>query len=246
MKKPILVLGATSALARAAAASWAKRGHDLYLASKDRGELERVSSDIALRFDVAVRHGVFDIEDFSQHEVFVERAFREMGEVCGVFLACGYLGDQSKAIGDFAEAKKIIDVNYTGACSMLSHCANALSKQRKGFIAAVSSVAGDRGRQSNYFYGSAKGGLNVFLEGLRNRLYSQGVHVLTIKPGFIDTAMTYGKAGMFLVASPERISESIVKAVEKRKNVVYAPWFWRVIMGIIRSVPECIFKRLKL
>lgn len=246
MKKPILILGATSMIARSAAASWAKRGCDIYLASRDWQELERIASDISIRYDVAVQHAVFDIEKVHQHEEFVEKIMRETGGLYGVLLACGYLGNQAKALVDFAEAKKIIDVNYVGACSILTHCANALSKQSNGFIAAISSVAADRGRQSNYVYGSSKAGLSVFLDGLRNRLHSQGVHVLTVKPGFVDTAMTYGRPGMFLVASPEAVGEAIVKAAEKRKNSVYIPWFWGIIMKIICCIPEVLFKRLKL
>lgn len=246
MKQTILILGATSAIARSAAMLWARRGHDLYLASRDKSELERISADMMIRYDVVVRHTVFDVEQISQHEVFVERVFREAGEISGVLFACGYLGDQAKAIGDFSEAKKIIDINYTGACSILTYCANALVKQKNGFIAAISSVAGDRGRQSNYVYGSAKGGLSIFLEGLRNRLHALGVHVLTIKPGFVDTAMTYGRTGMFLVASPDAVAEAIVKAVDRRKNVIYVPWFWRAIMGVIKNFPEALMKRGKL
>lgn len=246
MKKPILILGATSMIARMAAISWAKRGHDLFLASRDKQELERIAADIAIRYGVIVQHALFDIEAMDKHEEFIEKISRETGGIFGVLLACGYLGNQAKAIVDFAEAKKIIDVNYVGACSVLTHCANALANQSQGFIAAVSSVAADRGRQSNYVYGSAKAGLSVFMEGMRNRLHSHGVHVLTVKPGFVDTAMTYGRPGMFLVASPEAVGEAIVKAIDKRKNVVYIPWFWRLIMGVIRNIPECIFKRLKL
>ena len=115
-----------------------------------------------------------------------------------------------------------------------------------GFIIALSSVAGDRGRQSNYIYGSAKGGLSVFLQGLRNRLFHSGVRVITIKLGFVDTAMTFGLPNLFLVASPQEVGKKIVKAVNRGRNVVYIPWFWRLIMGIICSIPECVFKRLKL
>lgn len=246
-KQTILILGATSAIARAAAFCWAKRGYNLYLASRDKHELERISADISIRCGVVVRHSVFDIGEFSTHESFIGKVLEETsGNFCGVLLAAGYLGNQATAVTDFGEAKKIIDVNYIGACSILTQCANVLIGRKETFIAAISSVAGDRGRQSNYVYGSAKAGLNVFLEGMRNRLFPQGVHVLTIKPGFVDTAMTYGRPGMFLVASPELVAETIVKAVDKRKNIVYIPWFWRIIMGIIQSIPECIFKRLKL
>lgn len=246
MKKTILIIGATSPIARAAAACWAARGYGLYLTSRDKGELERVAADLSIRYGITVRHVVFDIEAIEQHEAFASRIFAEPEGVYGVLFACGYLGDQALAVSCFAEARKIIDVNYTGACSILTYCANALAQQRSGFIAALSSVAGDRGRQSNYLYGSAKGGLSLFLEGLRNRLYPLGVHVLTVKPGFVDTSMTYGRPGMFMVATPDHVGSAIVKAVDKKRNVIYVPWFWRLIMSVIRAVPECIFKRLKL
>lgn len=228
------------------AAGWAQRGHDLYLAARDKGELERIAADLTIRYDVSVRFASFDCEEVLQHEAFVDKVTKEAGNLHGVFFACGYLGDQAKAIGDFSEAKKILGVNFIGASSVLTHCANVLAKQQMGFIAVLSSVAGDRGRQSNYVYGSAKGGLNVFLEGLRNRLFPHGVSVLTIKPGFVDTAMTYGRGGMFLIASPKDVAEAIIKAVDKKKNVIYVPWFWRLIMSVIRNIPECLFKRLKL
>lgn len=246
MKNPILIIGATSSLARAAACIWAKRGHSIFLASRERSELERLSSDIKIRYDVTVRYATFNIEDFNSHQNFLKGVIQEMGGLYGVLLVSGYLGDQAIAIGDFKEAKAIIDINYTGACSILSHCANALFEKREGFIAAVSSVAGDRGRQSNYIYGSAKGGLNIFLQGLRNRLSPQNITVLTVKPGFMDTAMTYGRQGMFLIASPQKVGKAIVEAVDSRKNVIYVPWFWRLIMMIICAIPESLFKRLKL
>jgi decaprenylphospho-beta-D-erythro-pentofuranosid-2-ulose 2-reductase len=140
----------------------------------------------------------------------------------------------------------MVAVNYLGAMSVLDQCANLLATAGAGFIVGISSVAGDRGRQSNYYYGSAKAGLTAYLSGLRNRLSGQGVQVLTVKPGFVDTAMTYGLEGMFLVASPEDVGRQIVRAVEKRRNTVYLPWFWRYIMLIIRHIPEFLFKRLKL
>jgi len=117
---------------------------------------------------------------------------------------------------------------------------------KRGFIIGISSVAGDRGRQSNYVYGAAKGALSLYLQGLRNRLHPSGVRVITIKPGFVDTAMTYGLPGMFLVASPQAVGESIASSPGKSADVVYLPWFWRYIMLIIKHIPEPIFKRLKL
>ena len=164
----------------------------------------------------------------------------------GAIIAFGYLGQQSKAIHDFAEGQAILNCNFVGACSALAECANYFEAKKKGFIVGISSVAGDRGRQSNYYYGAAKGGLTTFLEGLRNRLYPAGVHVMTVKPGFVDTGMTFGKPGLFLVASPEAVGEAIGKAIAKGKSTLYVPWFWRYIMWIIKAIPETIFKRLKL
>jgi short-subunit dehydrogenase len=160
-------------------------------------------------------------------------------------LAFGYLGDQ-QAARDFSAGAKVIASNFTGAVSILGYCANYLEQLHRGFIIGISSVAGDRGRQSNYVYGAAKGALSLYLQGLRNRLHPGGVRVITIKPGFVDTAMTYGLPGLFLVASPQNIGERIVAALGKSADVVYLPWFWRYIMLIIKHVPEAIFKRMKM
>lgn len=155
-------------------------------------------------------------------------------------------GDQSLAQTDFNHAQLIIDSNYTSVVSILTHVANYLEKQSHGWIVCISSVAGDRGRQSNYIYGSAKGGVSLFLQGLRNRLAKSGVHVLTAKHGFVDNKIAFGKPGMFLVASPERVASDILRALQKGKNIAYVPWFWWGIMLIIRNIPESLFKWLNL
>lgn len=246
MTKPVLILGATSAIARYTALAFAKQGRPIYLAGRDEEELERIASDIRIRSQVEVKHGYFDAESYDKHQQFFERVLKEMPGLEGVLLAFGELGDQKKATLDFSQAESIINKNYVGACSILTHCANHLAREGKGFIIAISSVAGDRGRQSNYVYGSAKAGLSAFLEGLRNRLFHSGVRVITIKPGFVDTAMTFGKPGMFLVATPDYIGQKIASTLNKRSDIVYLPWFWRYIMSIIKNIPESIFKRLKL
>ena len=145
-----------------------------------------------------------------------------------------------------AEARRILDTNFTGCVSALEILARRFEARRAGFIAALSSVAGDRGRQSNYLYGAAKGGLSTYLQGLRNRLHHSGVRVVTIKPGFVDTAMTYGRPGLFLVASPERVARAVYRALRGGQDVVYVPWFWRPVMFAMRGVPERLFKRLRL
>ena len=245
MSESVLILGATSAIARATAVAFASRGAALYLASRDAEELRRIAADIHLRYGVAVHHGVFDAEATDTHTRFFQSVLEAMPNLSGVVLAFGYLGDQLAA-RDFKIGEKVIASNFTGAASILSICANYFEPLQHGFIIGISSVAGDRGRQSNYVYGAAKGALNLYLQGLRNRLFSSGVRVITVKPGFVDTAMTYGLPGLFLVASPQSIGERIVRALAKSADVVYLPWFWRYIMLIIQHIPEPIFKRLKL
>jgi decaprenylphospho-beta-D-erythro-pentofuranosid-2-ulose 2-reductase len=245
MSEAVLILGATSAIARATAAAFAARGNALYLASRDEEELRRIAADLRLRYGVEVRYGLFDAEAVETHEMFLLSVIATMPNLSGVVLAFGYLGDQ-QAARDFEVGAKVIASNFTGAASILSLCANYFEPLKRGFIIGISSVAGDRGRQSNYVYGAAKGALSLYLQGLRNRLYASGVRVITIKPGFVDTAMTYGLPGLFLVASPQAIGERIVATLSKSADVVYLPWFWRYIMLIIKHIPEPIFKRMKL
>jgi short-subunit dehydrogenase len=245
MNEAVLVLGATSAIARATAAAFAARSNDLYLASRDIEELRRIAADLRLRYGVDVHYGLFDAEATDTHEGFFNSVVAALPNLSGVVLAFGYLGDQ-QAARDFSVAAKIITSNFTGAVSILSHVANYFETLQRGFIIGVSSVAGDRGRQSNYVYGAAKGALSLYLQGLRNRLHARGVRVITIKPGFVDTAMTFGLPGLFLVASPQSIGERIVAALGKSADVVYLPWFWRYIMLVIKFIPESIFKRMKL
>ncbi len=249
MSKPgqkILVLGATSAMAKGTASALAARGDALYLAGRDSDELMRIASDLSVRYRVPTHHGVFDISDLDSHAAFVDQVVSALGGLDGVVLAAGYMADQPDAAADFALVEKMVRVNYLGAMSVLDHCAAVLKASGQGFIVGISSVAGDRGRQSNFYYGSSKAGFTAYLSGLRNSLANSGVQVLTVKPGFVDTAMTYGIEGMFLVASPKDIGHQIVRAVEKKRDTVYLPWFWRYIMLIIRHIPEIVFKRLKL
>lgn len=245
MNKSVLILGATSAIASGTAAAFAAQGYGLYLASRDKEELRRIAADLRLRYGVKVSYGLFDAEATQSHGDFLQSVIGEMKELSGVVLAFGYLGDQIAA-RDFSVGAKIIAINFTGAASILGHCADYFEPLQRGFIIGISSVAGDRGRQSNYVYGAAKGALSLYLQGLRNRLYPSGVRVITVKPGFVDTAMTYGLPGLFLVASPQSIGERIARAPGKSADVLYLPWFWRYIMLIIKHIPEPIFKRLKL
>lgn len=251
MRGAVLILGATSSIARGAAAAFAARGHALYLAGRDVEELARDASDLHLRYGAQVRFGYFDAETYDTHGPFVARVLAETGDLQGVLLAFGYLPERAE-MHTPAEVAATVERNLTGAVSVLEHCATALENQQREspdsgrFIIGLSSVAGDRGRQSNYPYGAAKAGLNVYLQGLRNRLHPSGVRVLTVKPGFVDTPMTFGMPGLFLVARPERIGEQLVRALEHRRDVIYLPWFWRYLLLAVRLIPEPLFKRLKL
>lgn len=244
--KWVLILGGSSAIARACAASLAERGYALYLAGRDQDELARDADDLALRYGIESRYAHFDADDTGRIEGFIDQVVAEVGDLHGLVVAYGYLGEQSVAAQSQQETLSILQRNFVSAVCVLNRVAASLEAQGDGFIVGISSVAGDRGRQSNYTYGAAKGGLSLYLEGLRNRLFASGVRVLTVKPGFVDTAMTYGLPGMFLVASPRSVGEQIVRALDKGRNVIYVPWFWRYIMLIIRHIPEVLFKRLKL
>lgn len=245
MSGNVLILGATSAIARGTAAAFAARGDNLYLASRDLVELKRIAADLQVRYGVKVSYSLFDAAATETHPAFFAGVLKEVQHLNGVVVAFGLLGDQ-QAAREFELAEKIIASNFTGAVSILSICANYFEPLKRGFIIGITSVAGDRGRQSNYVYGAAKGAFSLYLQGLRNRLFASSVRVVTIKPGFVDTAMTFGLPGLFLVASPQNIGKQIVRTLAKSADIVYLPGFWRYIMLIIKHIPEPIFKRLKM
>jgi decaprenylphospho-beta-D-erythro-pentofuranosid-2-ulose 2-reductase len=247
MSGSVLILGATSAIARAVAAQFAAEKCNLLLAGRNATELQKTARDLEIRFQVQAAVVPFDALDFTSHPAFFATCLEQAsGELTGVVLCHGYMADQQLAQKDFAEAQRMIDTNYTSAVSILNLCANHFEEKRKGFVCAISSVAGDRGRQSNYLYGSTKAALDAYLEGMRVRLAKAGVPVLTVKPGFVDTRMTWGLKGMFLVASPEHVARDIHRAIRRKKNVIYTPWFWAGIMAIIRNIPRFIFKKMKM
>jgi len=243
----ILILGATSTIARALAAALASEGADLFLAARDLAEVERIGRDLTIRFPRSrVVWGRFEATDYDSHTEVVAAATTRLGPIEGVVVAFGLLGDQRRAEGDFGHAHAVIDANFTAAASVLTHLANYLEGRGRGFIVGITSVAGDRGRRSNYVYGAAKGALERFLQGLRHRLAPAGVEVLVVKPGYVDTPMTFGRPGLFLVARPERVADDILRALRTHRHTVYAPslWFW--VMWAVRAIPEPLFQRLKL
>lgn len=246
MRGSVLILGATSAVARASAALLARQGYALILAGRDTDELQRLAVDLRIREGAQADWEHFDAADPADHPLFFARVLGRTSRLEGVLLAFGSTGDHARAVREFAEAERIIRDNFTGVVSILTLCANHLLANGGGFLIALTSVAGVRGRQSNYLYGAAKGGLDLFLQGLRNRCFAGGVRVITIRPGFLDTAMTHGLPGLFLVASPEYAARKIVAALGRPGDILYVPWFWRPVMLVIRLIPEFLFKRLRL
>ncbi|MCK5538873.1 MAG: SDR family oxidoreductase, partial [Bacteroidales bacterium] len=207
-------------------------------------ELEEFAKDIITRTQRTVKLVELDILDYKSHQAFYDQLEEKP---LGVISAIGYLGEQEKAQSDFADAQQIMDTNYTGVVSLFNIIADDFEHRRSGFIVGISSVAGDRGRKSNYIYGSAKAALTAYLSGLRNRLYDAQVHVLTVKPGFVATKMTE-KMDLpeKLTAQPEEVAEDIYKAQQKNKNVLYTKWAWRWVMLIIRNIPEFQFKKMSI
>ena len=243
----VLIVGATSTIARHAAGELASRGARLHLAARDEAEAGRIGQDLEVRRGAEVSWDSFEATDYEGHERLLDSATGAMGGLDGLLVAVGMLGDQAQAEADPGHLRDVIEVNYGAPASLITAAANRFEEQGHGWIAALSSVAGDRGRPSNYAYGSAKAGLTAFLEGLRGRLHESGVHVLTAKPGPTDTKMTFGMDDPPpLMAEPERVAEQVAKAIEEEKDVCYAPPIWRYIMAAIRLIPAPIFKKLDL
>ncbi|MFO7802827.1 MAG: SDR family oxidoreductase [Desulfovermiculus sp.] len=240
----ILILGANSDMATATARRFARAGYNIHLASRNTEELERETSHLKIKYGVQAQNVFFDAQDYASHPGFYSDL---LPKPFGVVLAFGLMGQQDQAQNDFSQTREIIDTNFTGAVSILEVISADFERRKYGFIVGISSVAGDRGRQSNYIYGSAKAGLSAYLSGLRHRFFASGVHVLTVKPGFVATKMTAdldlpGK----LTAQPQEVGDRIFEAVRKKKNTIYVRGVWRQIMFTIIHLPEFIFKRTKL
>ncbi|NNG03581.1 MAG: SDR family NAD(P)-dependent oxidoreductase [Inquilinus sp.] len=241
-----LVLGGSSAIARAFAREAAAGGDAVLLAGRDLDDLKRTAADIAIRHGVAAEAVAFDARKDKTHKKFMAACSRKAKGTLNLFLAFAEMPEQAAMETDFALARGAIETTYLGAASVLSAAAPLFEAQAGGRIVVLGSVAGDRGRLKNYVYGSAKAGLHAFVQGLRARLSRAGVTVTTIKPGFVDTAMTWGQPGLFLVASPEACARACLRHAKRGAEVRYVPWFWWGIMAIIKAIPERIFKRLSI
>lgn len=231
-------------MAIAIARKFASNGYNIQLAARNTAPLQALQSDIGIRYNVQCTTHSFDALNYTSHKTFVEQLNPKPDVTICVF---GYLGEAMKARTDWQEAERILHTNYTGAVSILDRIADYYSAQKQGTIVGISSVAGERGRQSNYHYGSAKAGFTAYLSGLRNRLFQDGVHVVTVQPGFVYTRMTENlQLPKLLTGQPADVANTVYNAVKKKKNVVYVKWFWRWLMLIIRSIPEFMFKKMKL
>jgi decaprenylphospho-beta-D-erythro-pentofuranosid-2-ulose 2-reductase len=242
--KTVLILGATSEVALALADQLAAKSIHLILAARHSERIAPVKADLSIRYGVSVTIIEFDAANVKSHSDFYKNLSPKPDAAICVF---GFLGDHNKAILDWEECSKILISNYVGAVSILNVIANDFEKRKEGMLVGISSVAGERGRQSNYLYGSAKAGFTAYLSGLRNRLFKSNVHVLTVKPGFMKTKMLTGmNTPKFLTAQPAQAAAMVIKAMERRKNVLYIFPVWKWIMLAIKNIPESLFKRLKL
>ena len=244
--KKILIIGATSAIAEATARQWAALGHSFYLMGRSAERLGGIAADLKVRGAESTRFAILDVNDYACHPAVLDAASTALGGIDIVLIAHGTLGNQKACEQDFAATLRELSTNAISVISLLTHLANRFEAQQHGSIVVISSVAGDRGRQSNYVYGTAKGVVTIFMQGLRQRLHKSGVHVLTVKPGLVDTPMTADFKKGLLWAKPDSIARSICEGVEKRRDVVYSPWFWWGIMNFVRLLPEWVFKKINI
>lgn len=246
MTKKVLIIGATSSIAEATARIFAAQGANLFLLARNQDRLTTLVSDLKVRGASEVNYDVFDANNFASHASVLTKAQAILNGIDIVLIAYGTLSAQKACEQSFPLTLQELNTNLISVISLLTLLANQFEQQKQGTIAVISSVAGDRGRQSNYIYGTAKGGLSIFLQGLRNRLSAAGVKVVTIKPGFVDTPMTAAFNKGLLWVSPEKIAQGIIKAIEKNRMDIYLPKFWYALMLIIKAIPEPLFSKLKL
>ena len=244
--KKILVLGATSGIAEATCRIWATQGASLFLVARNEAKLSVVAADLKTRGASYVGTAVADLDNTDDHPGLLTHGINSLGGMDVAYLAHGVLGEQAAAEQSFATTEQVMHTNFIAPVSMLTWLANYCVQRHSGVLAVISSVAGDRGRKSNYVYGSSKAGLSAFLAGLRNRVDREGVTVLTIKPGPVKTAMTATMKGSEKFADVDKVAKAIVDAVAAKKDTLYVPFQWGPIMWVIRHVPESLFKKQNL
>lgn len=242
----IAIVGATSAIAHETAKVFAKDNAEFFLVGRSEAKLETIANDLKVRGAKRIDTYTIDLTDLDRHQALLDETVATLEHIDVLLIAHGTLGSQQRCEQSVAETMKEFTSNCTSVISLLTLFANYFEQQKHGTIAVISSVAGDRGRQSNYVYGSAKAAITAFLQGLRGRLAKSGVSVLTIKPGLIDTPMTAELKKGPLMASARSVGAGIYKAIQHKKEVVYLPAYWLLIMFVVKSIPERVFKRLSL
>jgi short-subunit dehydrogenase len=246
MSQGLVILGATSKIAQEVARIAAREGREVLLVARNDERLEAVSGDLLARGASRVESITADLSDTANHEALWAQIEQRMPEMSSVLLAYGSLGDQARAETSVPYTMRELNTNFSSAASLLSYAAATLERRKSGVLAVITSVAGDRARRSNYVYGSAKGALTLFVQGLRARLFASGVRVLTIKPGPVDTPMIAHMKKGLLTASPKSVAAIIYRQMEEGKaEVIYVPAYWRPIMAVIRAIPESVGKKLK-
>ncbi|GAB5499782.1 MAG: SDR family oxidoreductase [Pseudohongiellaceae bacterium] len=241
----ILILGANSAIATATARRYAEQGHDFFLVARDAERLGKLATDLQVRGAGSVSYEVLDFLALDQHPEVMVKVTEKLAPIDLVLVCHGTLPDRDQSEENFEYAQQQITVNATSVISLVTCLLPVLKGQRRGVLAVVTSVAGDRGRQPNYLYGAAKSMVSTYLQGLRGRLLEYNVHVMDIRPGLVDSPMTAQFEKGPLWSTPELVADKIVTAVHKRRHTVYVPGYWRIIMAVVRSIPDFLFKRLK-
>ena len=244
--KKILIVGATSLIAEHCARIWASRGESLFLVGRDSSRLNILTDDLKVRGAKNTSSYIMEASDFDSHLPMLEKAETALGEINTVLIAHGSLSNQDLCQKDVKLTLSEIRINALSVISLLTHIANKFETKKSGTIAIISSVSGEKGRASNYVYGSSKAMVTAFASGLRQRLHQSNVTVITIKPGYIDTPMTKKYKKGLLWTKPERVAPTIVQAIDIKREEFYLPQFWGIIMTVIKIMPTTLFKKLKL
>lgn len=241
--KNILIIGATSAIAEHCARLWVERGDNLFLMARDKNRLETIAADLRIRGVAQVDTYALDANNLEQHAAMLDAADAATGGIDTVLLAHGTLSDQKACEQSVEDTLNEIKTNALSSIALLTLIANRFEIKKNGTIAVITSVAGDRGRASNYVYGSAKAMVTTFASGLRQRLYKSNVALVTIKPGFVDTPMTAHLKKGLLWAQPSMVATKIIKAIDQKKDELYVPGFWRIVMAVVKHIPIWIYKK---
>lgn len=242
----MMIIGGASAIAQGTAKACAAAGAELFLVDLDGAKLETIKNDLLVRGAKKVETFQLNVNDFDRHQEVIDAAVKSLNGLDSVLIAHGTLGNQQESQNHVEVTLRELNTNFMSTVSLLTILATYFEAQKRGNIAVISSAAGDRGRPSNYVYGTAKGGLTIFLQGLRSRLAKSGVKVLTVKPGRVDTPMTKDFKKNFLFADPNKVGEEIFKAMKQGKSTVYLPWYWLPVMLIIRNIPEFVYNKLSM